>query len=157
MNKCILTVDPNSEVMVTEITNTNLGRKTGYIFESKNDDDAIEVSDGHHTMDELYEHRIRLYLALVKIYDNYVTPLNVEVKCWKSKLHDDGSSYEGWFILGMTCTKPDPNFGPAPYKFDISYHIPMIYWELAKVMELEKAPPYDGYTSNDVLERLLRL
>ena len=118
---------------------------------------AQDVSDGYHTMEELYEHRIRLYLALVKIYDNYITPLSCEVACWKSKLHDDGSSYEGWFLLGMTVVKPDPKFGPDVTKFDISYHIPMKYWHLANVMELAKAPPYDGYTSNDVLERLFRL
>src|SRR6267142_6419394 len=67
--------------------------------------EAESVSDGYHTMDELYEHRIRLYLALVKIYDNYITPMACHVVCWKSKLHDDGSSFDGWFILGMSCTK----------------------------------------------------
>lgn len=156
MNRCTLTVRHPAEVQVTEIVNTATGIKTGWQLEGP-DDDSIEVSDGHHTMEELYEHRIRLYLALVKIYDNYITPLNVSVKCWKSLLHDDGSSYEGWFILGMSCTKPDPNFGPNEQKFDISYHLPMKYWDLAKVIELERAPHYDGYTPNDVLERLLRL
>lgn len=113
------------------------------------------VSDGYHTMDELYEHRIRLYLALVKIYDNYITPMACHVVCWKSKLHDDGSSFDGWFILGMSCTKT--NFDTTVTKFDISYHIPMKYWHLANVLEFPKAPKWDGHTSNDVLERLLRL
>ena len=57
----------------------------------------------------------------------------------------------------MSVIKADPNFGETPQKFDISYHLPMKYWHLANVIELEKAPPYDGYTSKDVLERLLRL
>lgn len=117
--------------------------------------EGIEVSDGHHTIEELYEHRIRLYLALVKIYDNYITPLRCTVVCWKSKLHDDGTSYEGWFLLGMTCTKT--NFDTTTEKFDIGYHIPMKYWHLANVLEFPRAPKYDGYTPNDVLERLLRL
>lgn len=116
-----------------------------------------EVSDGYHTMDELYEHRHRLFLALVKIYDNYITPLNCHVKCWKARKHDDGSSYEGWFLLGMTVTRPHFNPDVPQDTFDISYHLPDKYWHLAKVVELEKAPPYDGYKSGDVLERLLRL
>lgn len=125
-----------------------------YTFEGE-----IEVSDGHHTMEELYEHRHRLYLALVKIYDNYITPLGREVKCWKSRIHDDGSSYEGWFLLGMTVTKRPSSFlVTEPVEtFDIGYHLPDKYWHLANVIELEKAPPYDGYTSQDVMERLLRL
>lgn len=118
---------------------------------------AESVSDGYHTMDELYEHRIRLYLALVKIYDNYITPMRCQVVCWKSKLHDDGSEYPGWFLLGMTYTKPQFDAALPPEKWDISYHIPMKYWQLANVIALPKAPPFTGYTPNDVLERLLRL
>jgi hypothetical protein len=120
---------------------------------------TIEVTDGHHTMDELYEHRHRLFLALVKIYDNYITPLGCSVKCWKSQFHDDGSFYEGWFLLGMTVTKPLSTFDPneKPETYDIAYHLPTKHWHLANVVELPKAPPYDGYTPNDVLERLSRL
>lgn len=117
----------------------------------------LQVSDGHHTMDELYEHRHILYLALVKYFDNYVTPLACNIKCWKSKLHDDGSSYEGWFLLGMTVTKPNFIAGAEPEVFDISYHLPEKYWHMAKVIELVKAPPYNGYTSQDVIQRIMRL
>ena len=118
---------------------------------------ADDVSDGYHKMSELYEHRYRLFLALVRIYDNYVTPMGCNVSCWKAKHHDDGTFYEGFFLLGMTVTKPSFEVHKDPEKFDISYHIPMKYWELAKVIELKWAPKYDGYTSGDVLERLLRL
>lgn len=118
---------------------------------------AESVSDGYHTMDELYEHRNRLFLALVKVLDNYITPLDCHLKCWKSRIHDDGSHYDGWFILGITSTKPSFVEGQPPTKFDISYHIPDKYWHLANVVELPKAPPFDGYTSKDVLERLLRI
>jgi hypothetical protein len=119
--------------------------------------EAEGVSDGYHTMDELYEHRIRLYLALVKIYDNYITPMRCQVVCWKSKLHDDGSEYPGWFLLGMTYTKPSFVEGQPPETWDISYHIPNKYWGLINVIALPKAPKFTGYTPNDVLERLLRL
>jgi len=116
-----------------------------------------DVSDGYHTMNELYEHRHALYLALVKHYDNYITPLNCRVKCWKSRTHDDGSTYEGWFLLGMTVTKPSFVDGADPEKWDISYHLPVKYWNMANVIELPKAPPYDGYTSDDVIQRILKL
>lgn len=116
---------------------------------------AGDVSDGHHTMDELYEHRHHLWLALTKVYDSYITPLECNIRCWKSKKHNDGSSYDGWFILGMTVVKH--KFDGGITKEDLSYHLPMKYWDVSKVVELEKAPPYDGHTSKDVLERLLRL
>lgn len=118
---------------------------------------AEDMSDGYHTFQELYEHRHRLFLALVKIYDNYITPLGCQVKCWKSLKHDDGSNYDGWFLLGMTVNKPAFQIGMPAEKYDISYHLPMKHWHLANVVELPKAPPFDGYTPNDVLERLLRL
>lgn len=119
----------------------------------------VWCGDRYHHMDDLYEHRYRLYLALVKIYDNYVTPLNCHVKCWKSLLHDDGTMFDGDFILGMTVTRPQLSFlaSDPPEEWMITYHLPMKYWHLANVIELPKAPPYDGHTPDDVLERLLRL
>lgn len=158
MNRCEVNFDALAEISIMNNYDTQSGTINGFIFESKdNDPNAIKVNDGHHTMEELYEHRIRLYLALVKVYDNYITPLNCNVKCWKSRLHDDGSSFEGWFVLGMSIVKPALVAGQDPEKYDISYHLPNKYWHLAKVIELENAPHWDGYTANDVLERLLRL
>lgn len=121
---------------------------------------GIDVSDGYHTIGELYEHRHALYIALVKIYDNYITPLDARgryVKCWKSKTHDDGSSYEGWFLLGMTVTTPSFDANLDPTTEDISYHLPMKYWHMANVIELPKAPKFTGYTPYDVMQRLLKL
>ena len=112
---------------------------------------ADDVSDGHHTMTELYYHRHALFIALCKIYDNYITPLQSRVKCWKSKLHDDGTMFDGWFIMGMTIT----NFeGPPTY---ITYHLPITLWDKARVMIVPKAPPWDGHTSADILTRLYEL
>lgn len=147
----------DAKVHITEVVNVELGVRTAFNFIDKDDEDTIEVSDGHHTMDELYEHRHVLFLALVKYFDNYVTPLACNIKCWKSRMHDDGSSYEGWFLLGMTVTKPNFIAGADPEVFDISYHLPDRLWHMAKVIEREKAPPYTGYTSKDVIERIMRL
>jgi hypothetical protein len=150
-----ITVSPSLqfETQITEVINHELGKRVSLIFEGED----IEVFDGHHTMKELYEHRFRLFIALCKIYDNYITPIGCNVRCWKSKLHHDGTSFEGWFLLGMTVTKPQFDVSFPPDKFDISYHIPNKYWEITNVIALERAPKYDGYTSDDVLERLLRL
>ncbi len=103
----------------------------------------LEVSDGYHTMEELYDHRITLYIclceALVQAGHNGI---------WRSKLHSDGSSFDGWFILGI-----GKNEGTQ-----ITYHLPIERWEEAGSAEtLEKAPQWDGHTSGDVLKRLKSL
>lgn len=103
------------------------------------------VSDGYHTFDELYEHRIanfRLVCKYVRGAYNY----NV-VPVWKSKLHSDGSVYEGWFIAGIDT---------VPGK-QITYHIPMSQWDKWPAMEYKQAPEWDGHTSADVLKRLAEL
>jgi len=100
-------------------------------------EDKSKISDGYHTFEELYEHRHALFISLV---------LDNPEKSWISKFHDDGSSYDGWFIAGMVL--PTGN---------ISYHLPISKWELldnGKIRKLDKAPKFDGHTANDVIERL---
>lgn len=112
---------------------------------------GVDVSDGYHTFTELYGHRVALFCALTKIYDNYITPLSTRVKCWKSRLHSDRTMFNGWFIAGMTVTE----FTGPPTQ--ITYHIPMEWWDKFKVIELETAPEWDSHSSNDVIERLAKL
>ena len=67
---------------------------------------------------------------------------------WKSKLHSDGSSFEGWFVLGIG----------EEYQEQLTYHLPIELWEqcfFAKT--LVKAPTFDGHTSECVLNRLKTL
>lgn len=94
------------------------------------------TSDGYHTFDELYDHRIALFIALITTTDLY---------SWRSFKHDDGSKYDGWFIAGI-----DLPTGT------ISYHLPEKYWDrLTGYCEpLDKAPKWDGHTPADVVERL---
>ena len=112
---------------------------------------AESVSDGHHTMDELYRHRHALFAALIKVYDSYVTPFGSGITCWKSRLHSDGTMYHGWFIAGMSRKKFD---GSVEH---LSYHLPLDWWDKFNCMEYATAPEYDGYTPEDVLERILKL
>lgn len=113
-------------------------------------DEDMQVSDGYHTMDELYEHRIVLFIALCRL----VRERNSEGgnapdwEIWRSKLHNDGSNYAGWFILGIG----------KEIGYQMSYHLPLSKWEQTEFAEtLERAPKWDGHTPADVLERLNRL
>ncbi len=109
------------------------------------------ITDGYHTFTELYNHRYALFYALTRIYDNYITPFNTKVTCWKSKLHSDNTMFEDSFIVGMTV-----RLFSEEIEY-ITYHLPLSWWDKFKLLELDKAPPYDGHSSDDVIERLLRL
>ena len=107
--------------------------------------DTNQIRDGYHSFGELYAHRIALFIALCKVV-HYST--KYEFPVWKSKLHSDGSQMDGWFIMGISYRKGD----------QITYHLPISDWEkcwFAK--ELDKAPDWDGHTSDDVLKRLMLL
>lgn len=112
----------------------------------------MSVSDGYHTIDELYEHRISIYIALCKqIQQADETAreyggVKRENRVWKSKFHHDGSSFEGWFILGIGKETGS----------QISYHLPLSKWEETDFVDSFNEAPceFDGHTSQDVLQRL---
>ena len=56
------------------------------------------VSDGYHTFKELYSHRVKLFVALLNTLESLHYRINYPSKCWKSKLHADGTMFDGWFI-----------------------------------------------------------
>lgn len=103
----------------------NLGYKTG------------AISDTYHTFNELYDHRTILFLALLK---------EVGDRAWYSLKHDDGTMFDDMFIAGMKT-----NDGM------ITYHIENKYLPLFQkyIKEIPNAPKWDGYTSDDVLYRLV--
>src|SRR5215510_10869364 len=111
-------------------------------FEIKGDKLEVwgtDVGDGYHKMSGLYDHRHHLFLALLKVWDTYITPLDARgsyIRCWKAKVHEDGTMYPDHFIAGMTKTIPSFVAGADPEKFDISYHLPMKYWHMCTVTEL---------------------
>lgn len=94
-----------------------------------------QVSDGYHTFDELYKHRVLLFLALCK---------QMPEKCWKYKKNADGKKWDGWFGLGLF-----PEHGKQ-----ITYHLPIEYWSSISCKQFDRNPYYDGHTSADVLTRL---
>ena len=107
--------------------------------------------DGYHTFDELYDHRITLFIALCKQITHQ--PYNDDIKfgVWRSNRHSDGELCFGTgtqYVLGVG--KKHGN--------QITYHIPIERWDETDFAEtLEKAPEWDNHRSNDVLNRLKNL
>lgn len=99
--------------------------------------DKGKVSDGHHTFDDLYNHREALFRLICSIF-----PEN----SWKSKYHDDGIMFDGNFIVGF-------KMGDC----DITYHYDLKFWNSYKVKALDRAPKWDGHSPDDVILRLRRL
>lgn len=98
--------------------------------------DMSKVSDGSHTFDELYYHRMILFSIICNSNKD---------KSWKSWKHEDGTMYDDYFIVGITTTKGD-----------YTYHYHKDNWKYFKVKELEFAPKWDGHQPSDIT-RLLSL
>lgn len=96
------------------------------------------TSDGYHTFNELYHHRAVLFSVIVE---------NFSARAWKSKLHADGTMYEGMFIVGI-----ETPGGQATYHYDV---VP--YWNLFRCKEVDRAPEWDGHTPDQAIERIGKL
>lgn len=84
-----------------------------------------------------------MYVALV----NLSKRLSWELSSFKkSKLHFDWSEFEWRFIVQWYI-----------WRKQISYHLPIKYWDKVLCKEVEKADERDWHTSQDVLDRLLKI
>ncbi|HFZ6679559.1 TPA: hypothetical protein ACJS0G_001609 [Streptococcus agalactiae] len=96
-----------------------------------------DVSDGYHTFNELYYHRMVLFLVILKSNKNL---------SWKSKKHYDGTMYDDYFIVGINTPKGQ-----------FTYHYHSDYWGMFDgIQEIPNAPKWDGHKPDDVT-RLLSL
>ena len=102
--------------------------------------DPANTSDGYHTFRELYAHRVALFILLMRL-----NPQNA----WWSKLHHDGTMFEGGYIIAGLTTP----FGQVTYHLQDKY---IQYLENTDVPYLDLAPEWDGHTPNDVVDRLLK-
>lgn len=115
--------------------------------------EQMQVSDGFHTMDELYEHRIELFITLCRalsVMDQVGRDMQMKTRfeIWRAKQHADGTMFEGWFIMGIGRNKGE----------QITYHLPMSKWpETEFAQTLVTAPEWDGHTPKDTLERLKKI
>lgn len=97
-----------------------------------------ETSDGYHTFNELYHHRAVLFSVICN---------DRPALAWKSKLHHDGTMYDGMFIVGIETPE-----GQATYHYDVNP-----YWAMFRVSELPQAPEWDGHTPAQAIERIGKL
>ena len=96
-----------------------------------------DISDGYHTFDELYYHRMILFSLLLNS--------RPEIS-WKAKKHHDGTMFDNEsFICGIET--PEGQY---------TYHYHLKHWDMFKVKEFEFAPEYDGHKPSDIT-RLLSL
>lgn len=95
-----------------------------------------QVSDGSHTFDELYYHRMILFSVICNTHKS---------KAWKSWKHHDGTMYDDYFIVGVDT--PEGQY---------SYHYHKDHWDEFNVIELDNAPEWDGHKPEDIT-RLLSL
>lgn len=99
-----------------------------------------EVSDGHHTFNQLYHQRAVLFATIVNEHPEI---------SWKSFKHSDGhycfDEDGAMFIVGVDT--PEGSY---------TYHYHKKYWDLFKCKELEYGKKWDGHTEKDVT-RLLSL
>lgn len=90
-----------------------------------------DISDGYHSFDELYYHRMILFSVILN--------QNKDI-AWKSKKHHDGTMFdENSFICGIET--PEGQY---------TYHYNLEYWDRFEVKELEFAPEYDGHKPKDI-------
>lgn len=117
--------------------------------------EEMSVMDGYHTFEELYDHRITLFITLCRHLHELLGMENPgKFLVWRSKNHSDGEPAFGgaWFLLGIGTGEGN----------QITYHIPIERWSETDFVglndgDLEKAPKFDGHTSQDVIERLKNL
>ena len=80
--------------------------------------------------------------------DDIICNLLPEIS-WKSKKHFDEENdpmFNDSFIAGINTPE-----GVA------TYHIKLKYWEMFNIPELERAPKYEQYDSDDVIDRVYSL
>ncbi len=99
-----------------------------------------KISDKWHTFGQLYAQRTALFSVICN--------QNKEI-AWKSKKHFDEENdpmFNDSFAVGLYTPK-----GVA------CYHCKMKDWDLFDVAEIERAPEYDGYTSEEAIERIMSI
>ena len=113
--------------------------KKDYEYE-KTSGEGHQLADNYHTMSELYFHRMMLFVTILKLAKEKGYEL------YRSKLHHDGSMFDGYFIVGIFT--PEGQYG---------YHYNLKYWNYFNfVDEWDKGPEWDGSKADD-LHRLLSL
>jgi hypothetical protein len=100
-----------------------------------------ELSDGYHTIDEMYSHKYALFIALTKCAQS------LGLSTWLACKHYDGTCHQGYFLVCIILESGE----------QISYHLPdgMLKY-CTHLPGYDVAPvDFDGHTSEEVIQRLL--
>ena len=89
-----------------------------------------QISDGDHTFEELYFHRMILFSIICNTYTH---------RAWKSWKHSDGTMFDDYFIVGIRTAEGD-----------YSYHYHKDYWDKFNIEEIPFAPVWDGHKPSDI-------
>lgn len=92
--------------------------------------EGSNISDNYHTMSELYFNRMVMFDIILKMFPD---------KAWKSKLHDDGTMFDNYFIVGIDT--PEGQF---------TYHYHMRFWNIFTCKEIPRAPKWDNHQPKDI-------
>lgn len=134
----VIEMTPDHLLIILE--NGNIGVRDAKSFYDKHElveQDKGNISDGYHTFNELYVHRHALFINVVNANQD---------KSFKTLRNDSGEQLDGWFIAGINTVHGQ-----------ITYHLPIAYWDQVKAIEVDCNSDYDGHSSADVVERLLAL
>lgn len=118
------TMDDRPDESVSHSAVSKINKQIDNLKTSKN------ISDGNHTFDELYYHRMMLFSIICNTYKDVA---------WKSWKHDDDTMYDDSFIVGVSL----PNG-------DYSYHYRKQFWDKFDIKEVDKAPKWDGHEPEDI-------
>ena len=119
------------------------------LISEMSEQDKQNISDGHHTFCELYDHRCVLFITLCRsIHMPQARAISSNhpphKKIWRTRKNAEGQELEGWFIMGIS----------EMHGSIISYHLPEKFWVATSFApEIPKAY-YDGHVSSDVINRL---
>lgn len=98
--------------------------------EEKENGMGSDKKDNFHTMSELYFHRMTLFAFIVKTNKD---------RAWKSRVHADGTMFPEMFIVGVDT--------PAGR---VAYHYQTKFWDFFECDEVDKAPEWDGTTTDEI-------
>ena len=104
---------------------------------------GTEISEGYHTFSELYDHRIMLFLALMKAASD------AGLECGWSRKHDDGElCFGGGWVIGWIV---------APSGLEVRYHMEDTR-PLPPALEHERGTPWNGVNETlPALDELAKL
>lgn len=113
--------------------------------------ESTEISDGFHTMAELYEQRALYHALYVNLAESLVHHLPGDFDVVKSWRHHDGEPCFGytapgtrWFIVTMY----------LPNGKQVTQHYPEDMWGAFHIRETEVAPLWDGHDAKEGNRRM---